>query len=178
MPFVSHTEVTTFDEPNRLTFRVEHERGWLELAIAIAGILFVFWEAHRLNSFLWLLFGFIIASSVVVGFLTSGCSELIVTTTELLIRKNLGGLSSEETSINTAAITGMEFQPGGEDNPSGIYVKQGWRSQCALSDLTQQQAEEILDQIFRRFPHIGVGDTNPNSLLFGASSDLTKLGLS
>ena len=178
MPFLSHTGITTIAEPNRLTYRVERERGWLEWAIAIAGIAFLFWEAHRFHSFFWLIFGLVAAYSLVTGLLATGSSELIVTSNELLARSNLGGLFSKETSISAADITGIEYQSGGEDNPSGIYVKHGWRSQCVLSDLTREQADEILNQIFRQFPDIGVGDPNPNSLLFGPSSDLTKLGLS
>jgi hypothetical protein len=177
MPFLSHTDITTIAEPTRLTFRVERERGWLEWAIAIAGISFLFWEAHRFHSVFWLLFGIVGGGSLVTGLRATGSSELIVTSNELLVRSNLGGLFSKETSITPADITGIEYQSGGEDNPPGIYAKHGWRSQCLLSDLTRQQADEILDQIFRQFPHVGVGDTNPNSLLFGPSSDLTKLGL-
>jgi len=177
MPFLSHTDITNVAEPGRLTFRVERERGWLEWAIAIAGISFMFWEAHRFHSILWLIFGLVGGFSLVTGLLATGCSELIVTSNQLLVRSNPGRLFSKETSISTADITGIEYQSGGEDNPSGIYVKHGWRSQCVLSDLTRHQADEMLDQIFRQFPHIGVGDPNPNSLLFGHSSDLTKLGL-
>ena len=177
MPFLTHAEITILAEPNRLTYRVERERGWLEWAIAIAGISFLFWEAHRFHSVFWLVFGIVGGVSLVTGLLATGSSELIVTSNELLVRSNLGGLFSKETSISTADITGIEYQSGGEDNPAGIYVKHRWRSQCVLSDLTRQQADEILDQIFRQFPHIGVGDPNPNSLLFGPSGDLTKLGL-
>lgn len=178
MPFLPHTGITTLAEPNRLTFRVERERGWLEWTIAIAGISYLAWLALRFHSVFWLIAGLAGGFSLVTGLLATGSSELIVTSNELLVRSNPGGLFSKETSISAATITGLEFQSGGEDNPAGIYVKQGWRSQCVLSDLTQQQADEILDQIFRQFPHIGVGDPNPNSLLFGPSSDLTKLGLS
>lgn len=157
-------------ESTRLTFRVDRERGWIEWAIALALTFLLFWEAHHLHSLVWLIFGVLAAASITLGLSASGPMELVVTSCELQVSSNPGRMFRSDTSIKTADVKAIEYQLGGEDTPSGLYAKHGRHHTCLLKDLTEEQANRILDQILSKFPQIGTNDPDPHCLLFGSAS--------
>ena len=177
MPFLSRAEVTTLPEPARIAFQIEHEHGWIEWPLALAGTGVCFWEWSRFHSIFWAIAGTFATASVVANWARGSRTELVVTADQLLARGNIGRLFSSETTIRTADVTAMRYQVGGEGAPSGLYVGHGWRSTCLVPEISEDQTNQILDEIFRRFPNIATGDSNPSSLLFGPSCDLTKLNL-
>lgn len=177
MPLLSRAEVTTLVEPTRITFHIEREDGWIEWLIGLAIICFCFWQWSRFHTIFWLIGGLVGTATVFANWTRGGRTELIVTAGELLARGNVGRMFSSEISIKTADVTAMQYQVGGEGAPSGLYVRHGWQNTCLVDGISEDQTNQILDEIFRRLPNVPTGDRNPASLLFGPSSDLTRLNL-
>src|ERR1700748_2593875 len=56
-------------------------------------------------------------------------------------------------------IHGLEYRAGGEDEPTGLYVRLGrWKWSCVMANLDREQTEEIISAIHRRFPHVKMGE--------------------
>lgn len=177
MPFLSRAEITTLAEPTRITFQIEREDGWIEWLIALAFICFSFWQWNRFHSIFWLICGLGGTAMIFANWARGGRTELVVTADELLARGNTGRVLSSEVTIKTTDVTAMQYQVGDEGAPTGLYVRHGWRNTCLVRGISEEQTNQILDEIFRHFPNISAGDGNPSSLLFGPSSDLTRLNL-
>jgi hypothetical protein len=177
MPFLPRPEITTLPEPARITFQIEREHGWIEWPLALAGIGFCFWQWSRYHLIFWAIGGTVATASAVANWARGSRTELVVTADELLARGNTGRLFSSEITIRTADVTAMQYQVGDEGAPSGLYVRHGWRNTCLVRGISEDQTNQILDEISRRFPNIRTGDSDPSSLLFGSSADLTRLNL-
>jgi hypothetical protein len=56
-------------------------------------------------------------------------------------------------------IYGLEYRMGGEDDPTGFYVRLGrWKWSCVMANLDREQTEEIIAAIHRRFPQLRMAD--------------------
>lgn len=179
MRFLSETIVTTDEDATTLTFRLERQRGVLELILSVTIPVFVGCEAYHLKSLVWFAMACIGAFGAVANLLQGNATQMTVTADHIDVRGNVGRMFSTEISIRTADVISLSYNSGGEDQAAGLYARQGrWGNTCVLKNISEDQTNQILNEIFRKFPRIGTGDNDPNSLLFGPGSNLTSLGLS
>jgi hypothetical protein len=174
MPFLTSASLKIEESPNSLVFRIERERGWFERVIALSTILFCFWGARNYHSRIWLAFGLVAIAGTFVDWLQGTETEITVTGAEIDARGNVNRMFSSEVLIDSAEVTSMGYSTGGEGDPSGLYVN----GKCIAANISEQLTDQIADRIFRKFPEIGNGDTEPGSMLFGKRSEPTALGLS
>ena len=69
--------------------------------------------------------------------------------------------TSGKTTVRLAwgEIYGLEYRMGGEDDPTGFYVRLGrWKWSCVMANLDREQTEEIIAAIHRRFPQLRMAD--------------------
>ena len=53
----------------------------------------------------------------------------------------------------------LEYRSGGEDDPTGLYVRlRRWKSICVMPNLNREQTEDIIAAIHRRFPQLRMAD--------------------
>lgn len=178
MRLLTNTILTTSEDPHSLTFRIERDRGWLQRAVGVAIVFVCFWQAHRWQSPIWLGFGLLAVIGMVSGWLHGAVTVLTVTSSQLATRGNVGRMFSTEILIPAADVVSLEYDTGAEGDPSGLYVKQEWKNTCILSGISRQQSEQIVNEIYRRFPEIAKGDGESRSVLFGNKNELITLGLS
>lgn len=176
MPFLTKASLEIVENPHSLVFRIERERGWVESLMGFAAILFFFWEAQNSRSKIWVIFGLIAIAGIIANWLHGTKMELTVTNDEILARGNVNRMFRTEIVISSA-VKSIDYLSGGEDAPSGLYVKQAWQNTCVVADITEEQTGQITDRIYRKFSEIGSGDTESGSVLFGARSEPTTLGL-
>jgi hypothetical protein len=61
--------------------------------------------------------------------------------------------------LEWAEIHRLEYSAGGEDAPTGLYVRLGrWKSICVMPNLNREQTEDIIATIHRRFPQLRMAD--------------------
>jgi hypothetical protein len=76
-------------------------------------------------------------------------------------------------------IVSLEYLPGGEDGPSGLYAKTGrWGGQFLLKEIGQTDTNEIIDIIFRRFPLVEMAEQRPAITSIFNKPETITLGLS
>ncbi len=100
--------------------------------------------------------------------------ELWVTEEDLEASGYLGGMSNGHVRLRWSGISGLTYRAGGEDEPCGLYAG----STCVLANLNEEQANEIIAAIYRRFPYLEMAEDSGGWSLFGGRSGLTTLGLS
>jgi len=174
MRLVTSASLEIVESPNSLVFRIERQRGWVEMLIALAGVLFCFWGARNYHSWIWLIFGVVAVAGVFVDWLQGTETEITVNNSEIVARGNVNRMSATEIFIDATQVRSMSYATGGEGDPFGLYVN----GRCIAANISEEITNQIVDRIFRKFPEIGVGDTETGSLLFGKSAEPTTLGLS
>jgi hypothetical protein len=80
--------------------------------------------------------------------------------------------------IPVAEVKWIGYEPGSDNEPSGLYLRHGWKRSCLLPGLDEDQGLAVVGTIFAKFPEIVPGDKSGGSLFFGNESGLTGLGLS
>lgn len=69
-------------------------------------------------------------------------------------------------TLNRMDIRELLFQAGdGEDSPQGLYAPHGWGTALLLPYVTEEQAFEIKDVIYRMFPDTPSGYARPSDLI-------------
>jgi hypothetical protein len=96
MRFPTNTTLTTGEDSDSLTFRIERKRGWFERAVGVVMVCICFWEARQWQSLTWLVFGLIVVGGMVADWLRGAVTELTVTSTQMVARRNVGRMFSSE----------------------------------------------------------------------------------
>jgi hypothetical protein len=106
--------------------------------------------------------------------------SLWVSTSSLEAIGNFGGGYEPVRMLRWAEVIRLEFRPGtdGEDQytPKGLWAVTPGGASCLLPGLSQEQADPIVDQIYRKFPDVSMAKDSEYRGLF--KDDLISLGLS
>jgi len=178
MRIFGRVELTTADYQSELRFTAVRRDGLFEFAAGPIFVILALYFGWKWQRPWYLAFGGIALLSLVANWIQGGATELRVTGSELLATGNLAKMFSTEIRVPADEIKTIRYEAGGEGDPGGLYIRRGWGRTCLLPGLNSEQADEVAQAIYLRFPDIGSGDHNPNSLLFGDQSNLTVLGLS
>jgi hypothetical protein len=80
-----------------------------------------------------------------------------------------------------STISGLEYQVGPEDGPSGLYARTGgrwnWSATCIVPNITRELTEQIIDLAYRRFPLVTMAEDKGPPTFFGDCSKLISLNL-
>jgi hypothetical protein len=178
MRAIGRRHITSVETADQLVVRVVRENGWLELAVGPAISTFaLFWAVH-IPSFWAGVISLVAAAGTIANWLHGNTTELFVSRNGLVVRGNVGKVFSDQLFISAGDIVSLGYEVGGEDEPSGFYARHRIGGTCLLIGLNEQQSIDLATAIFKRFPDIGSGDTEPGSILFGRGSGPVTLGLS
>jgi hypothetical protein len=123
-----------------------------------------FWE----RSVIFAVFGVFAVASTLYGALKGPqTTSLIVTKFELVSKTP--GFFDTGTNVPRMAVKEIGYYAGGEDQPSGLYVKTGWTWSLLIPGIAEPEASRIADLIYEQFPDTPTGDRQP--------SDIITLGL-
>ena len=178
MRLFSKINLQTFDEDDQLLFIASRERNWTDFVgiPVVIGITATSWmQGNILFALLCLVFG---GLALVANRMHGTATQLRITQHLISASGNLQRIFTTDVYIATSQVTSIDYSVGGENEPSGLYVWQGWSGTCVLPDITCKQAASIRDAIAQKFPEIDVNNRGPVSLLHGDSSGITTLGLS
>jgi hypothetical protein len=174
MQFLSSSVVATTEESDRLVFTVKSESGWVDsllppIILVVFGLLL--WKIKAW----WLLIA--CAFGLVMFFIKwsrrTACS-LSVSSFGIIVTPDIKRFPNRVTRYKPHIVQKLRFSLGNdESDPSGLYLN----DDCVLSGIREDQAEEIANRIFAKFPDIGGPDTTRASILHGDDSGITSLGL-
>jgi hypothetical protein len=171
--------VQAIDRGDELEFTVTEERRGIDFVVLgalISAFAFMFWRDRG-----WFYFvGFLFACALSLrAWLSNAREQLLVTGTGLEAIGDFGGSSRERVVLPWSGISGLEYQEGAENEPSGLRARRGgWRSTLLMTHVNKEQTEEIIAAIYRRFPYVDMAEDDGGWLPMGGKSDLTTLGLS
>jgi hypothetical protein len=182
MKAIGRVQLTTVELQDSLEISVVREYGRLEWAIGLVLTLFTIWLFWRFNTPITHLFAAVIcavAATAVIAIWVQGTStKLRVTRDEILAEGNINKIFSNEMRIPVSEVKWLGYEAGGENEPSGLYLRRGWSRTCLLPGLDEDQGIAVVSAIFAKFPEIVPEDKRGGSLLYGSESGLTGLGLS
>jgi hypothetical protein len=154
---IGKAELTTVDRGRQLEFASGYQSGWVDFMAPPAALFIIF---------LWAMIAhyYLIAWFVVVGYLLlvlwwlhSPVTRLIVSETELVARGNLGRSYSDRRRVTTEDLKSLGHFHGAHNEPTGLYAYHGWTKTCLIPRLTQQESHAIIDAIHKKFPHLEHG---------------------
>jgi hypothetical protein len=175
---LSSNVVKAEEDPEEISFVVEHEAGWVDLLagpLIVAGTGFLAWRDRT-----WWLVALCaagIAWTVIHLFKnwsTSSASKLTITSRELVATVDLIRFPKRVIRFRPDDVKSLGYSIGGKHEPSGLYLNET----CVFDGLDRKQAEAIVFRIFYKFPNIGSKDETQTSLLHGDDSGIVSLGLS
>lgn len=182
MRAIGRVQLTTTELPDGLEFAVEREYGWLVWAIGLAITLGTGWMLWRINTtFTHLIVVTICAvlAAAAIGIWVQGRSTTLrVMSDEISAQGNINRIFSTQMRIPVSEVKWLGYEAGGDNEPSGLYLRHGWSRTCLLPGLDADQGLAVVGAIFARFPEIVPGDERGGSLFFGGESGLIDLGLS
>jgi hypothetical protein len=182
MKAIGRVQLTTVELPDALEFSVVREYGWLEWAIGLVLTLMLIWLFWRFNTLITHLFAAVIcaaaAAAVIAIWVQGRSTKLRVTSDEILAEGNINKIFSSEMRIPVSEVKWLRFEAGGDNAPSGLYLRHGWSHTCLLPGLDKNQGIAVVSAIFAKFPEIVPEDKRGGSVLYGSESGLTSLGLS
>jgi hypothetical protein len=160
------------DKPDALTIRATsvQRRGDLILPFLLAlGFAVAPWFGGG-----WLILlalGGLSAALFISWFMTS-ITEIRVTDRRIEVRS-----SGNTLSVNWSEIAGLEYRAGGEGEASGLYARQTrWQGLMLTSQLNQDECNQVIDAIYRRFPYAKMADDRSGGFL--RDPEIISLGLS
>jgi hypothetical protein len=154
---IGKAELTTVDRGKQLEFASGYQSGWVDFLAPPAALFIVF---------LWAMIAhfYLIAWFVVVGYLLlvlwwlhSPVTRLLVTDTELVARGNLGRSYSDTRRVKTEDLKSLGHFHGAHNEPAGLYAYHDWSKTCLIPRLTPQESNAIVAAIHRKFPDIEHG---------------------
>jgi hypothetical protein len=143
------------DREDGLLVRVTGQRRLIDLVgmgAFLALSAFLFWRDRS-----WFPLVFVLGASVfsLIYWVGDHEGQLWITEKDIEAIGDLGGISRNRVCLPWSNVSGLEYRQGGEDEPSGLYVRQGgWNTTRVLTHVDKQQAEEIIAAIYRRFPYV------------------------
>ena len=182
MRAIGRVQLTTTELPSGLEFDVVREFGWLELVIWLAitlGTIWMFWRVDAtITHVIVVVIGAIVAAAAIATLVQGRSTKLLITSDEISAKGNINKMFSTEMRIPVSEVKWLGYEAGGDNEPSGLYLRHGWRRTCLLPGLDEDQGLDVVGAIFAKFPGIVPEDKRGGSLLFGSESGLTGLGLS
>lgn len=182
MRAIGRVQLTTTELPSELEFDVVREFGWLELVIGLAitlGTIWMFWRVDAtITHVIVVVIGAIVAAAAITVLVQGRRTTLRITSDEISARGNINKMFSTEARIAVSDVKWLGYEGGGDNEPSGLYLKHGWSRTCLLPGLDEDQGLAVVGAIFAKFPEIVPEDIRGGSLFFGGESGLTGLGLS
>jgi hypothetical protein len=179
MELFGKTDLSISELPESVKFTVVHRQGLIEVIIApivTALVVWLFWRSgSQLTKIMAVLAGFSGAIAVIANLRQGAEVSLRVTADELVTQGNMGKLFETEQQIATKDVLGMSYRLGGEGEIYGLYVKLRWNERCILPRLSEEQTQQTIETIGRKFP--GVPTSDSVFSLFGGEP-ITTLGLS
>ncbi len=158
MNFSSDIEVKTVELPDALEFTVTREGGSYEYVVAPVIGLAMLWYFWKLGGLLIHVFVAVVLVATVLSYIANRLhgreSKLLVREDGIIARGNLGRIFSTRFQVTAVDITKIRFGTDGEAGNPGLYVWQGWASTCVLPGIGSKQADDIVEIIARRFPHL------------------------
>ncbi|MGD0446194.1 MAG: hypothetical protein ABSA39_19850 [Edaphobacter sp.] len=171
--------VEVIDRGDELQVNVTQERRGIDFVVLgtfLSVFAFMFWRDRGWIYFVCLLFA---CAFSLRAWLSRSEEQLLVTETGLEAIGDFGGFSRERVGLPWLDISGLEYQEGGEDEPSGLHARRGgWRSTLLMTHVNKEQAEEIIAAIYHRFSYVDMAEDDGVWLPMGGKSGLTTLGLS
>ena len=162
-------KLTTVEFADGLSFVAVQQTGpvlYTVIILVVLTIATIFWmNGGQVMAILAVIGGGLsLAKSIVVGPKTT----LTVNQREVHADGNLPKLLTDEVRIQTSEIKRIGWSYGGENLPSGLYVRHGALSNtCVLPGISQKQAVEIRDAIAGKFPNFPLGDGSDSLLSSG-----------
>jgi hypothetical protein len=170
--------MTTVDDGTSLLIEFKGQRRWFDLILisaAAAGSLIAIWAGD-----LWASLGVAaLAGIFFFHFLFPAVSIVRASDQGIEVSNQQQFGPSKLWSGRWSEISGLEYRAGGEDEPSGLYVRRGISSPlCVLDRIGQEETYALIDAIYRRFPLVSMAE-DPLGLpsLFDSDKPIT-LGLS
>ena len=180
MELFGRTDLSTSELADAVEFTVVHRQGPIEVIIAplvTALVVWLFWRSgSQLTKIMAALAGVSGAIAVIANRRQGDEVSLRVTADELVTQGNMGKLFETEQRIATRDVLGMSYRSGGEDEMYGLYVKLRWNERCILPRLSEEQIQQVIEIIGRRFPDLPTTDSAFS--LFGRADEVITLGLS
>lgn len=178
MGLFTKIDIRTYDSEDELIFIANRQRNWTDW-IGVPLLIVVTAIAWKQGNVIFALLCIVIGGiALIANWMHGPATRLQVAPNQIYTTGNLQRIFTTEIRISTSKITSIDFSSGGENEPSGLYVWQGWSSTCILPDISREQAESIRNAIANKFPEIKVNNQGPASLLHSDSSGITTLGLS
>jgi hypothetical protein len=178
-----YAELTTTELPDGLQFVVVRRFGWADVIGPIYDVLFVIcflwfalsnldrWKPLTLTFVLVSLFFFLHLH--LSRWLHGRTTTLRVTADGLHATGNLGNLFATSLEATASEVASIRYQASPEWTTGGVYLKRGKASVRILPGLRFGPGNEVIDTIFRRFPHLKPIDNSPAARLFGRQAGAT-----
>jgi len=149
----------------------------IPVEVAIGAVFIVYWYRSTVPNFLF----FVVSGILALGILKDLVSLLRGTSVELVIT-NSGFISSGHSpggyyrcSVARADVRNLEYRKaaGGGDipeSPAGLFVEThdaSWLSpgMCVLPHLNEEQTNQVIEAVLRRFPDLPSGAPEPSGLI-------------
>jgi hypothetical protein len=157
MRVFGHVEITTVDLPDELQFRMVREYGVFNVIFQAALTIYVLWwvwkwQADSVMGLVPSLFAVIIILGLLANWFHGRTTTLRVTSRELVATGNLNRMLTTEVRVAAYEMEAIGYHMGGEDEPSGLCTKRGWKHTCLLPGVSRKQARMITDAISLKFP--------------------------
>jgi hypothetical protein len=175
MPSHAPLKLTIADHGTELTIEAVRENSIWEQCGAFAivlAILCLFWEGGNQQAQIFAIVGSFL---LVAGYLRMRTARNTVT-----LHATADELRSEGRSAETlvcSEVMLMQYDPGDEDDPSGLYVFVPERYVCLLPRLNPEQTARVLAALERKFPGLTQNRT-PTGALDDDSRGMMNLWLS
>ena len=172
MRWFGPSQVLTYvDSPEGLSFTVNTQRRGIDVAVIVACAL-----GFVTSFFGWHLFW--MAGFLILGFaFFENCYINPVKYFQVLE----AGIWVSAQIWPWSSISGLEYQVGPEDGPSGLYARVpsrwNWNAVCIVPGLDRELTEQVIDLVYRRFPLAPMAVDNGPPSLFATSSELITLNL-
>ena len=180
MEIFGKTELRTDEFADKLRFTITHENSLVETTITPVITVLVAWVFWRQNSPLTKFMAILVVLATAVAIVSNRRQgnevSLEVNSDELVTQGNMGKLLETEQRIATKDVEGMSYRIGGEDESSGLYVKLRLSERCVLPRVSEEQAQQMIAAISKKFSDLPTSDALFST--FGTGDQITSLGLS
>jgi len=160
------SELKAVEFPGELPFVYGYQAGWGDLAAPPATLLVLLawaWSTHHL------VFAaiFVVAFAVLVVYcLNISPARLSVSSQELIARGTQNRNLASQTKIPAVEVNTLRYAAASDRGPAGLYARCGCNQTCLMPRLTQEQADEVANDIRAKFPNLECGVNLPASLQY------------
>jgi len=162
MPSRSLLKLTIVDHGTELTVEATRENSLWEQCAAFAAVLIVLcllWGGGGKQAQIFAILG---AFLLVAGYLHTRRARNTTTLHATMSELRTEGRTSETLVCSNVML--MQYDPGDEDDPSGLYVFVPERYVCLLPRLNAEQTARVLAALERKFPGLTLNRTPTGAL--------------